>query len=332
MVMKKIMIGKKIYFPIFLASFVALLPKNLVHLTVLFYIILSINWININVNSLKDRINTIKYFFLIIIPGLVIGISNQSWDYFRDVMNYMSPILIFMIGYNWGKKISLNQFYFSTIFAAFLISIVKIFTINTYLEDSFFNHNYLLVMGLFFLLIRKKDFDLKLSILQKLFYCIPLFTCLVMIDQRGLFIGLIILLLFSTGFFRVSHKINIKLFLSSLSIFLTLFVGILFFLNNNPKIGESFNEIVPNNYTTKEEINFYWRGFESYKGLVKFSNYNSFHKLFGAGFGELTPIGFSMKLNNYTTTSIPHFHNFYTDILVKTGIIGLLGFLIFIFS
>jgi len=331
--MKKIMNGKKIFFPLFLICFAAIIPnKNWIYLFISLFIILSVNWRNINIKYLNEQFQVIKYFLLILIPGLLIGTSNEFSDYLRDTLNYLFPILIFLIGYSWGGKVPFIKIYHTVIYSSFIISLLKIFTINTVIGNIFSGHNYLLILGLFFLCIRRQDFEFALTPSYRLFLSFPMILSTIMLDQRSLFIGFFILFIFGNGFLKIKRKINLKFFVTGITTIGLLSSFLLFFLSNNVKFSESFNEIIPSNYSNNAEINIYWRGFEAYKGLIKFEKYNLLNKFLGGGFGELTPIGFTMKLKNYSTATIPHFHNFYIDIIVKSGLLGIFGFMLFLLS
>ncbi|MDA3834317.1 MAG: hypothetical protein PF495_13105, partial [Spirochaetales bacterium] len=93
----------------------------------------------------------------------------------------------------------------------------------------------------------------------------------------------------------------------------------------------SLSEIFISVYSSEQEINLHWRGYESYMGTQVYSSGNIFNLIAGRGLGYLTDIGFYIKLGDESHRYIPVFHNGYIYLLVKTGIAGLLLYLIFLF-
>ena len=97
------------------------------------------------------------------------------------------------------------------------------------------------------------------------------------------------------------------------------------------KIINSFQELKVADYTTFEEINMNWRGFESYCALQSYLSGNTLEHIVGKGFGTDIDIGFTMTLNDEEFDFIPILHNGYLYLLVKTGLVGLTSFLSFLF-
>jgi len=140
-------------------------------------------------------------------------------------------------------------------------------------------------------------------------------------------------------------KQNIRLLRASL-VFLSLiyvaYIGALFFPENSPvrTLAEKFRNIPQeiswdskeNLGATREEIQENWRGYEAYQGMQKYNNGNALQKIFGFGFGARVDLGLIMKLSGRDYETIPIVHNEYVMLLVKTGIIGLVLYLIFLYQ
>ncbi|MEJ2499501.1 MAG: hypothetical protein P8Y46_09375 [Sulfurovaceae bacterium] len=74
----------------------------------------------------------------------------------------------------------------------------------------------------------------------------------------------------------------------------------------------------------------YWRGYETYHCYLAFKNDGGIkQKIFGYGFGKSANLGFEMKLAGNLFRKISVFHNGYMNILLKTGILGLLLYLLY---
>ncbi|UIF90650.1 O-antigen ligase [Cupriavidus sp. UYPR2.512] len=96
------------------------------------------------------------------------------------------------------------------------------------------------------------------------------------------------------------------------------------------KLARASTEIAISDYDDQQNINLNWRGYESYMALKHFLDGNFANYAFGYGFGELVDVGIYMKLGGEDLRYVPYFHNGYLYLLIKTGIVGLLLYLIFI--
>jgi len=97
------------------------------------------------------------------------------------------------------------------------------------------------------------------------------------------------------------------------------------------KIQNSLHEITPHDFTNMTEINENWRGYESYRGMKYYNEGTWSEMLFGHGYGVLTDLGIVIKLKDSIFRVTPWFHNGYVYLLVKTGLLGLIFYLSFVF-
>ena len=87
-------------------------------------------------------------------------------------------------------------------------------------------------------------------------------------------------------------------------------------------------EVQVRGYETFSQINENWRGFEAFRALRTYQNFNPAQKLAGGGFGATVDLGFATRI--YPTQYIPIIHNGYMYLLVKTGLVGLVFFCCFL--
>lgn len=95
------------------------------------------------------------------------------------------------------------------------------------------------------------------------------------------------------------------------------------------KITNSFRELSVSDYRFKQDINSNWRGFETYRALKTFKSGTIFQQMTGQGFGSLVDLGYFQELGDESFRYIPITHNGYVYVLLKTGIVGLLLYVIF---
>jgi hypothetical protein len=101
------------------------------------------------------------------------------------------------------------------------------------------------------------------------------------------------------------------------------------------KFENSFVEMSGGNYKDDESINTKYRGYETYRAVETYLNGNGINYLIGYGFGKLVDLKAEVKLGGGESDYrryIPILHNGYMYIIVKTGILGLLFYLIFYFK
>lgn len=90
------------------------------------------------------------------------------------------------------------------------------------------------------------------------------------------------------------------------------------------KLANSMTEIAISDYSTAQDINTNWRGFETFQALMSYANSGPVGQAIGQGFGALVDIGFYMTLGESERRYIPTLHNGYAYVLVKFGVVGIL--------
>jgi hypothetical protein len=119
-----------------------------------------------------------------------------------------------------------------------------------------------------------------------------------------------------------------------LGVFAASFLSLTVFHASEPfldKVVHSSQEVELHPYDTFADINDNWRGFEAYRALQTYKRLPLTQQIVGGGFGTMVDIGFAMMLGGKTPLQeLPILHNGYMYLLVKTGVLGLLLFLVFV--
>ena len=97
------------------------------------------------------------------------------------------------------------------------------------------------------------------------------------------------------------------------------------------KTANTSSEVEVHSYETYEDINRNWRGFEASRAAKTYAEFGDTDKLFGGGFGTMVDLGFAIKLGSTGESFefVPLLHNGYMELLVKTGLLGLILFILF---
>lgn len=288
----------------------------------------------------KKVLKIILFPLLLILVGLINSFNNPTSLVLKDIYYFINPILFFLFGFYFAHRYSLEKFIKYTIQLGIILSVLYLlsywFNSNnssiSELKDSVGNPSFIISLSLFLLAYHIK---IKDKIFKNFnFNFLLLFIVIAISSLSRTFILIIIILsIFSSGYVNLK-KIKFKRVL----VILLIFISCISFLQNinnydrNEFIGKvtsSIEEIQPQNYTTKIDINNHWRGFEAFIGLSQYVKGSPQELLFGQGFGKSAPLGFEMPLGDSSFTEIPKFHNGYVSVILKTGILGLLILFLF---
>jgi len=294
----------------------------------------------------------VTYLFLILFLGAFSGLINLTEHnlYFtlRDIMYFIQAPIFILIGILLYKEIdNLKQLVKIIIISSTVVSVYKLFSLivnpslifhlgleSRYLYDLS-NPSALIAFTLlyYFSFYNIQLFSRKIKFLL---YVISIISIIVSFSRTLYILFLLIILLK----YIMNSKIIFKAYFASvLLVFFLIFGGSLFEKTSNynqssiiDKMSHSLEEAVIREYKTLVDINNNWRGFEAYMGLKKYYTGDNYELFFGQGFGSVvkTPSWIFGKQKEGLHI-IPMFHNGYITILLKTGVVGLLIYFLFLF-
>lgn len=298
--------------------------------------------------------NVILSLLSIFFVGVFVGVlnKNSSYEYIKDILVFIKPLMFFAIGYYLVKKCKDQYYLFKVIILiAIIFSFIHLYNIMIYFisNNSFQINiirnfagrgNYLELLALAIILTnRNSNFPLLKN--KKLTYSI---LALLLISfffyfSRTFLIGFFLIFFSIKGYFILSVKKIRYLILTIVVFFASYFVinsldldreasgleGFLYKLKMAP--AEVFSADIDKN-TDFKELWDKWRSYEAIKALEQVYNTPLKNGLFvGKGFGALVNLEFEVKLAGEKIQYLPIIHNGYALIIFKTGILGLLLYL-----
>lgn len=302
-------------------------------------------------NAIYKKINSLTYILII---GLFMGLfkfmdKGNLYYFLRDTIYFIQAPIYILLGFYLGLK----HFRYKILMK--LIILIQFFMVLKGISDFLLNPYLLLnlniqqtyALGLkfsgsvlsFAIVYYSKIYKINLFskfILTFLFWFF-LFGILISLSRTSYVLVLITFLIPKLIKFKFTNKV---FFISILSILFLLFGGR--FINSSKsrdyydvsfknKIVNSLDEILIKNYYTAAEINNNFRGYEANLGLTKYFEGNFFEVLLGHGFGTVVKTPFWI-FQGEKLEIIPMFHNGYITILLKTGLLGLSIFFIFLYK
>lgn len=90
------------------------------------------------------------------------------------------------------------------------------------------------------------------------------------------------------------------------------------------------NEMISLPRTNSTEISAYWRSFETQYSFSYVESAGDTAVIFGRGMGASVPLSFRIGLGGSQISDLPVFHNGYTFLFVKGGVLGLFCYLLFV--
>lgn len=345
--------------PFYKFIFLALLlvPFQLISLELIFAILflLVIYFLNKRDQKLSGGFITTVLFLLII---FVIGISStffynyHFWDIGKDIVYFLRPVLMLFIGYAIIGKIKDQKFLFKAfIFMSIAFAIYHIFKIISYpnfintsintLRNAAGLSNNVELFALIFLLLSFKYPKIRVFNNKKTTNAIIalLFVSFFLYFSRTMWVAVFLILLTSFGYAKISLKA-----LKYLGLFILLIAGLYIYLysieiNRNETGIDAFLykiKIAPEEiYSPKIDLNNHatlWDHWRAYEAKMAFEQMKGYQHIIGRGFGSLVDLHFIAPLNDQGMRFISNLHNGYAFIYYKTGIIGLLFYLLFLLN
>jgi hypothetical protein len=274
----------------------------------------------------------------------------KVYDFIKDVVHFIKPITGLLIGYVIFKRVNNFRLFLQTVVTASVISAVIHFFIIVYLvrtnptlEDirEFTKDNFLELFGLFLIIYYKKIEGTPL--LKTRLYTNVVIAILaisnILYFSRTMIIVAIILLFSVYGYTKINGR-NIKIASTGLLALLLMYVclysaniqrgkpgveGFLYKVKMAPE--EIFTTRI--NRENQRDLWDHWRGYEAKRAIALMNSEPSAY-IFGAGHGSLINLKFYAPLGSggVGIRYISELHNGYMYILYKTGLLGILVYLI----
>ncbi len=304
----------------------------------------------------KNDFELLSLLILIILIGVVSAIFNSpvAYDFLKDLLYFSKPIILILLGYFIAKRINNWKVLFKTLiylgvtYAGYHILHVLFFTDLTNTTVSQIRginglSNIIEAFAIAFITLSYKypSFNVISKNSTKRLFLILLITSFILYFSRTMLVGLVILILGVLNYIKLNRK-GLKY---GFIIFLT--IGSLYTYLYNTNIDrkgdaiESFlyklkiapEEIFSPKLDIKNKASLWdhWRAYEAYSAFVGL-NESPYSYPFGKGFGALIDLKFVAPLGGEKGMRyIPILHNGYVFILYKTGIIGFLLYVTFLF-
>ncbi len=351
------MIHGSIYKTIFvLFVFVQILFPSVELITVLAFLISFAFLIEKRIHLPKSVFQVLFILGILVFIGVIIGLLRFEvfYDYLRDIIHFSKPLLLILSGFLIMRKVKDVSFlpraivYLSLLFAVkhFFILATSEYSSGTIAELRLVagGGNFIEILGLFFLIIYYKKDILRITERTKAIFILIIAMSVVLYFSRTMLIALVVFLLSAYGYTLLSRKAFE--YATFGLILIGLIYGYLWTVDLDPdakgvenffyKIRNAPAEVfvTPGDYdsTSHKEIFDHWRGYEASMALKQMEE-NPMSYVVGNGFGSLVDLGFKAPIGGEDGLRyIPHFHNGYVYVFYKTGLIGILFYLVIIFN
>lgn len=314
-------------------------------------ILLSVNLIAFFYFILKGRVQkkTGILISFLIIPVLLATIHGlfyyPKYDVFKDTYYLLNPILFIILGIVIAQHIDPKALFKTIIIAGSIYSLIHIIKVFLFFGVSAFNDFRLvryeiggghIITTIAFVLCIFSLYVYKLNLfnsrtLTKLFIGLNCLSLLFSGSRTYIVIFIILILAVIYPYYR--HRLFG--FLITLSAIILIFVIL---IKNNPenefvkKILDSTTELKIGDYNNFSDQNNKYRGWETYRAFITYSEGNTFQLIFGHGAGKMIDLGTYFNLSkdeSETVRYIPILHNGYLYALVKAGMIGIICYLFY---
>lgn len=307
---------------------------------------------------LKSLLTVLLPIILLLIIGIVFCGDNAVKDIIRDLFNVSKIIVFFCLGVFFSRYLrEFDSLYITVKFLAVASAVLHlyVFVINyssavslDQLRALTGRDNIIEAVFLSIYLSRtfSKNFRYQFIYPKRKYYMsfIIVLLSFVLYFSRSMIVTTLMLIAFQVNLINVrDFRSKIKV-LTSLMIFLVLALPLLQSVSVSGSEGpfewlvskfanipnEMFWSTNRNYYASLGEINENWRGYEAYQGLMKFNTGSVVNKIFGFGWGSLVDLGLTINLGGQDFEKVPILHNGFVMLLVKSGIIGVILYVLFL--
>jgi hypothetical protein len=294
-------------------------------------------------------IKVIRLFAVLMIPvllGLIIGLSNDSYLILKDLYYFSMPVFIILSGILLACHMEIGQFLKALVYAGVVTSIMVTTISVSYmgfgaLFDPYAAHYAMGIVGTpgppvalaCLLLTRKFNIRLFGTVWFNAFVAINALGIYMFASRSYIIITICFLLLLVADRIKKAWIIPVVAAVAMLYVILP---ADLFKSNSSSsftdKIIGSFGEITIGNYNSEQDINLRYRGYETFMALNSYAEGSESAMLFG-GLGKLVDLKTFVRLGEDADFRyIPVLHNGWMYLLVKTGITGVLTYLLIFFG
>ncbi|GGY15621.1 O-antigen ligase family protein [Paludibacterium paludis] len=303
----------------------------------------------------KNRFNrvllgVIACDIVLILTGVIAGVGNPTYDYFKDIWYSSNYVILISVGFVLALSISdmrkgLLAFVVSGVLVAclhlssFIANPALLTKSAVEIRGAAGTGYYLVSLALLILLHCRGQWRARLFLPHSLAWIFIVLTALscILTFSRTMLVVVLLGYYFTSRFMNRQRTIKTIILVCLSVVTLLVMQGASDFFPDvdknsfSGKMLRSFNELHVEDYRDYRSINENYRGFETERGLATYANGESWQLLVGQGFGKSVDLGFYLRLGSEDSVPlrfIPVFHNGFIYLLVKTGAIGILAFLL----
>jgi hypothetical protein len=305
----------------------------------------------------SNLLNILSYLLIILFIAVISSLIQKPtfYNFIKDFAYFTRPILAIVAGYLLAKKIrNFSSFLRVFIYTITLISMYHVFSILMNVDFSTASVSKIRTIGgisnlaevvVLTIIISSYKFNfldvIENKLVKKIVFSIVLVSFFLYFS-RTMFVALIILLLAVYGYVKITSK-GLKYGLLVFSSFLLFYIYLFNANIQREKPGlESFlykmkiapseiftpvRNIDPNNHAYLWD---HWRAYEATLAIDQINTPVTF--FIGKGAGSMVDLKFKVYLGDSEMRYIPAIHNGYVNIFFKTGIIGIVIYLLFLLN
>ena len=281
------------------------------------------------------------YLFAIVCLGFFFGLVdvlsvNFEWySYFRDIIYHLSPLLYFLFSSMVGGLLRDENQLWTVLYIACAISSLAVVILglqNFFLGFSLgaFTPTEASAIAIIIFCFPPKGWlwKEKQPISSTLLLIFSVISVCVSFSRSTLLTILVLLLIIGSRSFDRMLRFILVLGLSLVVFSITIPNDV---INTFAyKIFNSFSEISGTHAQWNDiSITHNWRGYENYVGFSTFQSSSIAEQIFGHGFGYKLDVGYYSNLVTNESGGLALLHNGYLMTLLKSGVVGLLLYLLF---
>ena len=281
-----------------------------------------------------------KPLLIPIFIAMIIGLFMKPYslyDVFKDAFYLFSPIIMLMLGEILAKKMTPKSFLLMIVIVGSFFSLINCFGnlmtsgFQIIIDprsvrdgDNYYGDVNYFAMLSFFVLLYWKFFKKDQMPSNGNFLLFINTLAIYFSGSRSYWLVLLIIAFFLLYPFLKKRK-GVFILIISLSITI---VGAITISGGRTAelIKHSTEEMKVEDYTSVEDMNNNYRGYEAYMALSEYSRYSPVNKIFGGGMGATVDMG---EYSPVGLQYLPVLHNGYPYLLIKMGIVGFIVFLLY---